>query len=221
MNSFHLATEKFDFASRYCPCDRPDRHCCGAAAAKGGMDTVFSKSPTFHPAAPSIPTERIAMKQIAVLTGSCLLAAFMALPAFAASGADVSAAVRAFADAFHKGDMKAVKEMHISTPTIIDEMAPHYWSGPGAFDSWAVDLGKFETAQGISAGQVTIGMPVTQVVSGDHAYVVAPSSYSFQQKGAAMREAAQITIVMDKAAAGWKVASWSWAGRAPKPAKAH
>jgi len=164
----------------------------------------------------SLALERIAMKKIAVLIGSCIFAACIAVPTFAASDAGVDAAVRAFADAFHKGDMKAVKAMHVSAPTIIDEMAPHYWSGAGAFDSWVVDLGKFESAQSISGGQVTIGAPVTQIVSGDHAYVVAPSSYSFQQKGAAMREMAQITIVMDKGTSGWKVASWSWAGREPK-----
>ena len=156
------------------------------------------------------------MKKIAVLAASLLLAA--PLPAFAADAA-VGAAVRAFADALHKGDMKAFKAMHVSAPTIIDEFAPHYWSGANGFDSWAGDLGKFEAAQGISASQVTIGAPAYETVSGDHAYVVAPSSYAFRQKGVAMRETAEITIVLDKNASGWKVASWSWAGREPKAAK--
>lgn len=158
------------------------------------------------------------MKKIAILAASSLLATLAALPAFAADPG-VDAAVRAFGDALHKGDMKAFKAMHVAAPTIIDEMAPHYWSGANAFDSWAGDLGKFEAAQGISASQVTIGAPIYEVASGDHAYVVAPSSYSFQQKGAAMRETAQITIVLDKDASGWKVARWSWAGREPKPVK--
>ncbi|MBN9546303.1 MAG: nuclear transport factor 2 family protein [Alphaproteobacteria bacterium] len=158
------------------------------------------------------------MNKFAVLAASSLLAMFAASPAFAADAA-VDAAVRAFADALHKGDMKAFKAMHVASPTIIDEFAPHYWSGANGFDSWAGDLGKFEAGQGISASRVTIGAPQYEVVSGDHAYVVAPSSYSFQQKGAALRETAQITIVLDKSAAGWKVASWSWAGRDPKPVK--
>src|SRR5579871_3221286 len=87
-----------------------------------------------------------AMKNIAILTGSSLLAASLMLPAFAASDAGVDEALRAFADAFHKGDMRAVKALHVAAPTIIDEMAPHYWSGPGAFETWTADLGKFESA---------------------------------------------------------------------------
>ncbi len=190
MNSIHLATEKFDFVQAHAPWE------------------------------PLAVNRGIVMKKIAVAFS--LLALFAASPALAADpGANVSvdAAVRAFADALHKGDMKAFKAMHVASPTIIDEFAPHYWSGANGFDSWAGDLGKFEAGQGISASQVTIGAPAYEVVSGDHAYVVAPSSYRFQQKGAALRETAQITIVLDKSAAGLKVASWSWAGRDPKPVK--
>ena len=156
------------------------------------------------------------MKIIAALAGCAFL---FAAPAAFANDAGVDATLKAFAAAFNKGDLKAAKALHVASPTIIDEVPPHFWSGAGAFDGWGGDLAKSEAAEGRSGGQVTIGAPSREVVSGDHAYVVAPTSYTFQQKGKTMREKAQMTLVMAKEAGGWKIASWTWTGPEAKPVK--
>jgi ketosteroid isomerase-like protein len=58
-------------------------------------------------------------------------------------------------------------------------------------------------------------------VSGDSAYLVVPAVYSFKAKdGAAMREPGQFAFVLHKAAGGWKIASWAWAGGKLRPAAA-
>jgi len=149
------------------------------------------------------------MKSLIVLTGVLLLAA---APVAQAGDAGVEAAIRSFADAFNKGDMKTARALHVAAPTITDEFAPYFWSGANAFDRWGADLGKTEAAEGKSGGKVTIGAPARENVSGDHAYVVAPSTYTFQQKGRTMRETSQITIVLARQASGWKIASWTWTG---------
>ena len=64
---------------------------------------------------------------------------------------------------------------------------------------------------------MSIGAPTRENTVGDRAYVVAPTTYTFQQKGRTMRETAQITIVLDKQAAGWKIASWTWTGPEQHP----
>ena len=144
---------------------------------------------------------------------------FAFAPLAHAGDAAVEATIRQFADAFNKGDLKAAKALHIAAPTIIDEVAPHYWRGPKAFDSWGADLAKSEAAEGKTGGQVTIGAPTREVVSGANAYVIAPTTYTFQQKGMTMRETAQMTLVMNKDASGWKIASWVWTGPDAKPVK--
>lgn len=151
-----------------------------------------------------------------VIAGAMLLAF---APLAHANDAAVDATIRQFAIAFNKGDLKAAKALHIAAPTIIDEVAPHYWSGPKAFDDWGADLAKSEAAEGKSGGQVLVGVPTREVVSGDHAYVVTPTTYTFQQKGMTMRETAQMTLVMDRQASGWKIASWTWTGPEAKPVK--
>ena len=66
---------------------------------------------------------------------------------------------------------------------------------------------------------MTIGAPTREVVSGDHAYVISPTTYTFKQKGQTMRETAQMTLVMMREPTGWKIASWTWTGPEAKPVK--
>jgi ketosteroid isomerase-like protein len=154
------------------------------------------------------------MKIRIALSGALFLAC---ISAASANDAAVDATIRQFAAAFNKGDMKAAKALHVASPMIIDEVPPHLWSGTNAFDSWGADLAKSEAAEGKSGGQATIGAPSREVISGDHAYVVAPSTFTFKQKGMTMRETAQFTFVLDRQGAGWKIAAWTWTGPEAKP----
>ena len=43
-------------------------------------------------------------------------------------------------------------------------------------------------------------------------YVVIAATYTFEQKGKAMHEPAQMTFAMKKVADGWKIAGWTWTG---------
>lgn len=152
-----------------------------------------------------------------VLFSVCVPAAYAADAS--AGNAGVEALIRQFTAAFNKADMKTVKALHTAAPLIVDEVPPHLWSGTNAFDSWGADLVKSEAAEGKTGGQVTVGTPTREIVSGDHAYVVAPATYTFQQKGMKMRERAQLTFVLDKEGAAWKIAAWTWTGPDAKPVR--
>lgn len=156
------------------------------------------------------------MRISVALSGALFL---LSAPAAYANDAALDATIKEFTAAFNKGDMKAVKALHTASPVIQDEVAPHLWSGANAFDDWGAALAKSEAAEGKTGGQVMIGKPTREVISGDHAYVIAPSSYTFQQKGMTMREKAQLTFVMAKEASGWKIASWTWTGPEAKAVK--
>ena len=156
------------------------------------------------------------MKSITVLTVVSLL---LIGSAAHAGDAAVESTLRQFGQAFNKGDVKAAKALHVAAPTIVDEIGPHYWSGPKAFDSWLADLGKSEAAEGKTGGQVAINPPTREVVSGDSAYVIVPSTYTFKLKGVTLREVAQMTFVLTKGTSGWKILSWTWTGREGVPVK--
>jgi len=137
-------------------------------------------------------------------------AAFTADPA-------VEAPIHRMMDGFNAGDLAVVKAAHVASPTIVDDVAPFRWSGPDAFDSWIADLAKAEAAEGRTDGAVWFGDPVDEVVEGDRAYVVTPSSYTFRQQGQTLRETGTVAFVLVRQGDEWKVESWSWASPAAAP----
>jgi len=146
----------------------------------------------------------------------CVALAWLLVLASAAQANDagVDATIKAFGDAFNKGDMKAAKALHTAAPNIQDEFPPYAWKG---FDSWGADLGKWEAAQGISGDKMVVGAPTREEIMGDRAYVIAPATLTYQQKGRAMREVAEFTFVLAREGGAWKIAGWTWTAGAPKP----
>lgn len=155
-----------------------------------------------------------------VIVGMACLAALSAASAAAAADAALSAPIHQFVDAFNKGDGKTAGATHLATGvSIIDEVPPYIWQGPKAFETWAADLTKNDAAAGVTEEKVTLGAVTREVVSPQSAYVIVAATYSFKQKGVAMREPAQMTFALTKTAEGWKIAGWTWTGPDPVPAK--
>src|SRR5262252_6874097 len=151
-------------------------------------------------------------------------AACLALGAASAGAADEKpfATVQKFIDSFNKGDAAAAAATHSATPdlAIVDEVAPYQWTGAQAFQSWGAALEADAKKNGITEPGVTISAPTRELVSGDQAYLIVPTVYSFKQGGKAMSEKAQMTVVLKKGAGGCLIHSWTWTGPNPKPVAA-
>ncbi|MFC3071187.1 nuclear transport factor 2 family protein [Phenylobacterium soli] len=152
----------------------------------------------------------------------------MLAPAFAASAppakaekpAPPEATVRHFIDSFNKGDLKAAAATHTADAVIIDEMPPHVWRGPNAFQAWTGDLQKASQAAGQTDERVTLGPAVRSDVNGETAYAVVKATFSFKQKGKSMSEPAEMVAALRREGGGWKIAGWAWSGGAPHPSAA-
>ena len=157
--------------------------------------------------------------KITMLAGVCLAGLSIA-PVAAAANAQLEAPLHQFLDSFNKGDIKGAAATHLASGvTIIDEVPPHIWQGPKAFDGWVADLTSNDKAAEITEEQVALGRMTREVVSGENAYVIARVTYSFKQKGVAMHEPAQMTFAMKKSGKAWKIAAWTWTGPDPTPVK--
>jgi ketosteroid isomerase-like protein len=158
------------------------------------------------------------MRILAVATAAwCLLGA----PASAqTTDAEVMAPIQKFIDSFNKGDAAAAAATHAAGTdlVIIDEIPPYAWRGAKAFQTWSADLESDAKKNGITEPMVTLSAPTRIEKTGDHSYVVVPAVYTFKQRGAAMREAAQMTFVLRKGATGWLIHAWTWTGPKPRPA---
>jgi hypothetical protein len=144
------------------------------------------------------------------------------ITAAAAHAADsaVTAPIRTMMAAFNKGDVALAKSTHVAAPMIVDEpTAPFAWSGPNAFDDWLAALGKAEAKAGKTGGKVALGPFTRTSVMGDRAYVVVPSTYTFQQAKRTMRETGTMTFALVKQAADWKIQAWTWSSPEAVPVK--
>lgn len=131
----------------------------------------------------------------------------------------VIAPIEKFLAAFNKGDVAGAAATHATEAdlVIVDEVAPYIWRGPQAFQGWIGDLDRDSKARGISDQHVKISAPTRLESDGSTAYVIVSSTYTFKEKGVAMREAAQMTFVVKKGANGWMIHGWTWTG--PKAQK--
>jgi ketosteroid isomerase-like protein len=143
------------------------------------------------------------------------------LAAAAAQAADmrVEAPIRQINVAFNSGDSKAAETNLLPGVSIVDEVPPHVWTGPRSFAAWSADLEAYDKAHGISGERVDLGAVRREVVSGDMAYVIIEATFVFTQKGRVMHEPSQLTYVLKKTPAGWKIAAQTWTGPDPTPVR--
>lgn len=152
---------------------------------------------------------------VALACTFCSIGAAAAMP-----DAALRAPIHQFIDSFNNGDSEAAAAAHATGGVqIVDEFPPYHWQGEDAFKTWANDFDSDATKNGISNPWVTLGDTVRQEVDGNNAYVIVDAVYTFKQKGAAMREAAQMTFALRKQDDGWRIAGWTWTGPAPQPAQ--
>jgi ketosteroid isomerase-like protein len=128
------------------------------------------------------------------------------------STAAVMATVHRFVDGFNKGDVKSALAACATPASIIDEFPPHYWQGPNACADWARDYDVLNKRLGITDGIVTLERPSHVDVSANRAYVVIPVAFTYKEHGKRTSESGSIfTLVLQKNAAGWRIAAWAWA----------
>jgi SnoaL-like domain len=159
-----------------------------------------------------------------ILTFTALVWCALVAPARTqTANADLMAPIQKFVESFNKGDMAGAAATHTTSAdlAIIDEVPPHMWLGPKAFQAWSSDLMNDAKKNGITEPLVTIRAATRTERNGDQAYVVVPAVYTFKQNGTPMREAAQMTFVLKKAAgaSAWLIHGWTWTGPKPQPAE--
>jgi hypothetical protein len=159
------------------------------------------------------------MKMKRVLIASLALV-FSVTAALAANGEDPSAPVRQFIDGFNTGNVQSAFAAYATGDiTIIDEFAPHIWTGIEAAHHWADAYDKHAQATGVTDSKVTYGKPTRMEVNGDAAYVILPTLYRYKEHGDPRQEEGQMTVVLNREAGAWKIRSWTWSGVKPHASK--
>jgi ketosteroid isomerase-like protein len=116
-------------------------------------------------------------------------------------------------DDFNKGDTKAAVALCTGNAVIIDDFPPHAWQGANTCSDWFAALATYKKSAGITNEKVTLGKPWHVTVTGDRAYAVYPTHYTYMLNGKKVTEQDVWTFAMQKTDAGWRVAGWAWASK--------
>jgi hypothetical protein len=136
------------------------------------------------------------MRQALVVLIALVLCAPAVVPA---TGDDPAAPLRQFIDSFNSGNVPSAFAAYATgSITIVDEFAPHLWTGPNAAHDWADAYDKHAQATDVTDGKVTYGKPTRIEQMADAAYVVMPTVYLYKEHGKAIKEEGQITAVLNR-----------------------
>jgi ketosteroid isomerase-like protein len=159
------------------------------------------------------------MRNAALILTALASSIFASVPAIAGPAEDATSFVTSIIDKFNGGDTKAFVSAHQSDALIVDEFAPHVWTGPGSAQHWLDAYLKMAAAEGVSGGRVDYGKPLQATSDGQTAYIVLPTTYRYAVKGTKMSEPGSMTFVARRAGEGWKIASWTYSGGTAAPDK--
>jgi ketosteroid isomerase-like protein len=117
-----------------------------------------------------------------------------------------------YIEAFNNGDESAMGAACADPMQILDSMSPHVWQGSTAAEDWWKDVlaeGEHLVASGY---RITLDEPRHVDVNGDHAYVVAPASMTFELRGQQITQTGSVyTVALRKVDADWRLTAWAWA----------
>jgi ketosteroid isomerase-like protein len=125
---------------------------------------------------------------------------------------DPMAEVLQYVDAFNAEDPKAMAVACANPMQILDGMSPHVWQGPTAAEDWWRDVLSEGEHLGASGYHITLGEPRHVDVAGDYAYVVVPTTMTFELDGKQVTQTgALFTVALRKVDTEWRLMAWAWA----------
>lgn len=140
------------------------------------------------------------------------LVTFGTATAFASENQDILAAVQRFGQVFQLQNTQEALETCAHNVTVVDDLPPYLWHGPGACSRWLAtlksNLERLDKVPGMTNLRLELMKPTRTVVSGDRAYAVAPLRVSYPgSRRAAHRLNVLVTLVLHKVSARWFVVS--------------
>ena len=124
----------------------------------------------------------------------------------------VMATVNRFIDGFNKANLSEMTSTCEPSASLIDDFAPHIWTGANACGNWYKDFTAWAKANHYTDNTVIAGKPWQLMVEGNHAYVVLPAKYTWLENGKPGQLSGSVyTLVLGKTKTGWLIAGWTWA----------
>ena len=124
----------------------------------------------------------------------------------------VMSVVRQYIDGFNKANLKEMASTCEPSAALIDDFAPHIWTGANACANWFKDFTAWAKSNHYTENTVILSKPWQLMVDGDYAYVVVPAKYTWLQNGKPGQLLGSVyTLALQKTKTGWLITGWTWA----------
>jgi ketosteroid isomerase-like protein len=129
----------------------------------------------------------------------------------------IFAPIIAFADVLNAADPVAITRLFVDSPTIIDDIPRHFWSGPAAIAEWTEDAHR--VGGQLAPGQLDLRFerPLYADIHGEAeaigstGYAVLRSIYTVSKQGAIVASGYGLnTFALRREEDGWKILSWTF-----------
>jgi ketosteroid isomerase-like protein len=128
------------------------------------------------------------------------------------------ATITRMTDAVNRGDAPTAFAAFTPGPTIVEDLAPYRWQGPGTPQAWLEGMAANAQAHGFTAINMKLAAPTRIEVTGDRAYAIVPGVLSYTLKDGHSEHAdGLITALLQRFAADWKIDTLIWSGPAARP----
>ena len=151
--------------------------------------------------------------RVLTIAGAISLAAGEAFTRSAAAPPAVMATVSRMTDAVNRGDMPIAFAAFTASPTIVEDIAPYRWQGPGTPQAWIAGMGANAEAHGITTINMRLAPAMRIDVTGDRAYVIVSGLLSFKLKDGHSEHAnGLLTVLLQRTGGDWKIDTLVWSG---------
>jgi hypothetical protein len=140
-------------------------------------------------------------------------ATLIAASAVASDKTDPIAPIQQFTDSMNKGDTKSALAAFADEPSIIDDLAPHYWHGKGASEQWLAAVDADSKKTGMMDFVSTLKTPRRLLIDGDNAFAIVPMTYTYNLKGTTGHGSAIMTVALRKQAGAWRISAIAFTTR--------
>jgi ketosteroid isomerase-like protein len=148
------------------------------------------------------------------VVAACIAAALLvhARPAAAAPPlpAAVLAPITAWVTTANAGDRAGLIALFTPDGSSVDNFAPYRFPAPAGAAHWYDGFVADSDAHHETDGIIAITSPRFFHVSGDHAWVVVPTTYRYKRSGTAELETGDLVFTLARVNGGWKLTSMSW-----------
>jgi ketosteroid isomerase-like protein len=147
---------------------------------------------------------------VAVIIAAVLLVSARPASAAPALPAPVFAPIAAWVKTANAGDRAGLIALFTTDGASVDNFEPYRFAAPGGAAHWYDGFLADADANHETGGAIAIAPPRFFHVSGDRAWVVVPTRYTYRLSGKPELETGSLIFTLARADAGWKLMTMSW-----------